>query len=104
MIENRFEKKTYVKTEEVLVSEKRYCDVCGAEIKGPHWGIFTGHNDWGNDSPDSYEHLDACSRECLNKLFNDYIDKSSYRNNTRFFEIEHVNHAGARGDITYAEN
>lgn len=33
MIENRYETKTYTKTEKVLVSEKMYCDVCGKEIK-----------------------------------------------------------------------
>lgn len=104
MIKERFEKKTCLKTEEVLVSEKRYCDVCGAEIKGPHWSIFTGHNDWGNDSSDSHEYYDACSRECLNKLIDDYINGTEDCLSSQFFEIEHRLSAMAQGDITYAEN
>lgn len=103
MIKERYEKKTYLKTEEVMVSQKRYCDVCGAEIKGPHWSITTGHNDWGNDSCDSVEYYDACSRSCFNKLIDDYINKTDDRLTSQYFEIEHRLSAMAQGDVRYDE-
>ena len=57
------------------VTEKKYvtvgykCDNCGKEIKGSRrpkeWHHFSSHhNEWGNDSIDSYEHYTVCSPKC----------------------------------------
>lgn len=103
MIDRVYETKTYKKTEEVLVSEKRYCDCCNKEITGPHWQIITGHNDWGNDSIDSIHHIDVCSRDCLNSIFLEYLDSSDHKGNTKYFDIEHIPSKQVKGEIEYEE-
>lgn len=106
MIKETYETKTYVKTESVLVSEKLYCDICGKEITGPHWSVMTGHHDWGNDSVDSVQHKDACSGLCLDRLFKEYVIKSSKDDgafNTEYIEIYHERTSGVRGKIEYNE-
>jgi hypothetical protein len=59
---------TEVKT--VIVGYK--CDNCGKIHNGDfpdEWHHFSSHhNEWGNDSIDSYEYYDVCSPEC-------YVDK-----------------------------
>ena len=67
------------------------CDVCAKEIKGEYYEIRIGHNDWGNDSCDSYEYKDICSSSCLNKEIEKYIKRSNDGLNTEFIEIEHNN-------------
>lgn len=101
MITEKYETKTYTKTERVLVSEKRFCDVCGKEITGPYWDIVTGHFDWGNDSCESRKNTDACSVECLLSEFKKYTERSAKRSNTEYIEIEHEMWNGVKGDITY---
>jgi hypothetical protein len=54
------------------------CDNCGKEHKGNEmpddWHILTAcHDEWGNDSIDSYEKYMACSSECYIKLLNKII-------------------------------
>ena len=73
-----------IRTEKVVGVK---CDICKKEITGKFWRLTTHHNDWGNDSIDSYEHFDLCSRECINRALDDYIDdcKDSY---TQCFELE----------------
>lgn len=63
------------------------CDICGKEITGKYWRLTAYHNDWGNDSIDSYKHLDLCSRECINKTLDDYIKNCEY-SCTQCFELE----------------
>jgi hypothetical protein len=63
------------------------CDICGKEITGKYWRLTTHHHDWGNDSVDSYEHSDLCSRECINKALDDYI-KHCEVSYTQCFELE----------------
>ena len=52
------------------------CDGCGKEIRNknnmneriarlPYYEVTTHHNDWGNDSVDSYEYFDFCSLDCM---------------------------------------
>lgn len=103
MIKERYETKTYTKTEKVLVSEKMYCDVCGKEIKKnkPFYRVETGHYDWGNDSCDSRQHYDICGPECLSKVFAEYVKRSDDQFNTEYIEIEHNKWANVRGDISY---
>jgi len=76
------EKLVTIKVEEIVK-----CDFCGKEITGKFWQLTTHHNDWGNDSIDSYEHFDLCSRECINRALDDYI-KNCKVSDTQCFELE----------------
>lgn len=89
MIKEKFEERTI--TKKVCVEKTMICDVCGKEIKGEYYEIRIGHNDWGNDSCDSYEYKDICSSSCLNKEIEKYIKRSNDGLNTEFIEIEHNN-------------
>ena len=64
----------------VCVEGELTCDNCKKIIDitkqdGTYYNICSGHNDWGNDSPDSVEDLDACCDECLNALVNKWLEK-----------------------------
>lgn len=93
---------------EVAVKTDIICDKCGKTIgyitheytdngrlidryyfETQRWELSTGHNDWGNDSEDSYEHYDLCSEECCLKMFGEYLKRSgSSRDNSEFFRME----------------
>lgn len=104
MIKAEYETKSYIKKEKVMVSEKRYCDVCNKEITGHHWQVTTGHNDWGSDSCESIEHYDVCSPLCLwSSILNDYIDRSNNSTNTEYISIEHLMWSDVKGEIKYEE-
>lgn len=89
--------KKIVVIRDCIVGKK--CDVCGKEISstkhgGPvydYYEVTTHHNDWGNDSVDSYEHFDACSPDCAYKLWEEYIHKSAGTRNTWCIDVEHIN-------------
>lgn len=87
MIEEIYEEKM----KKVKVDEKIYCDICGNEInkKDGYYALMTGHNDWGNDSCDSIEHYELCSKECLTEKFNMYLERSKGKINTEYFEVDH---------------
>lgn len=70
---------------EKLVAVK--CDICGKEITEKFWRLTKHHYDWGNDSIESYEKYDICSRKCINRALDDYIDDCE-ESNTRCFELE----------------
>ena len=89
---------TYTKYADVVVAKK--CDVCWKEIpksecvygrEHPFFSITTHHNDWGNDSIDSYEHFHACSVECATKFTQKYLSDCFDGINTCAIEIEHKN-------------
>lgn len=103
-VERKFEIKTHVVTDRVMTYEHRFCDFCKKEITKEHWRIHTYHNDWGNDSCDSYEDFDACSPDCLQKAFDKYIEESSDGLNTCHIEVEHCNWSGVKGDVSYDQN
>lgn len=63
------------------------CDICGKEITGKFWNLTTHHHDWGNDSIESYRDFDLCSRECINKALDDYINDCK-KSDTQCFELE----------------
>lgn len=89
-------KKTIVKRE-CVISKK--CDVCGKDIPPlprtfpqiytPYYRITTYHNDWGNDSCESYDYQDACSPECALKICEQYIPYDFKGINSRTIKIEH---------------
>lgn len=89
-----YEIKTHTVTERVLVKETRYCDVCKNEIakEKEYWELTTHHNDWGNDSAGSYEHFDVCSKDCMRKKFEEYLEESGDErySNSKCFEVERV--------------
>lgn len=68
--------KLYEKQEIMTVTNKQIgvvCDMCDSDIKGVYYEITTHHNDWGNDSCDSYNHFEFCSLECMRKHMDDYF-------------------------------
>lgn len=89
-VNRKYEVKEHTVTEKVCVEEHRVCDICGKEmmLKGRHWELTTGHNDWGNDSIDSIERFDVCSEECLRKKFDEYVKESNNPYNTMRFEVK----------------
>lgn len=90
-IKRKYETKTHTITENVIVEEWHVCDVCRKKIEtNSYWELTTHHNDWGNDSNESYEYFDVCSKECLRKKFEEYIEQSDNDYNTMFFEVERV--------------
>ena len=52
--------------------------------------VTTGHNDWGNDSVDSINHMDICP-SCLVNEYSDYVDRASKGNNSEYIHIDHAN-------------
>lgn len=85
---------------ETVVAEIIKCDICGKIICDSryekmfgkiqdHYLLTTGHHDWGNDSCESIETFDICSKECLRKKFEAYVEESSGGQNTMHFEVDH---------------
>ena len=74
------------------ITEKVICDVCGKTIAdrnnrdAEYWTLTTGHNDWGNDSCDSYEDFDLCSKDCVKEKLNKYFDDCE-RSHTQEFAL-----------------
>ena len=77
---------------DVCVEGDLVCDNCDKHIdimkqKGTYYSILSGHREWGNDSCDSIEELDACCDECLIALVNRWLEKwKGY--NTAYINIE----------------
>ena len=101
---------THVEVEDVLIGRK--CDICGKEIlplkeayKGQYnyFTIATHHNDWGNDSVDSWEYKDACCPDCVMTFTESYILKAYDRfTNSKEIEIKHCRTLGQGSpDKTY---
>lgn len=100
---------TITQVTDVLIARK--CDICGKiieKVKHECWGgtgdlynyflITTHHNDWGNDSIESYEHYDACCPDCVIKFTEKYVREAQERPgiiNSKAIEIEHVNSLSA---------
>ena len=99
MLDVKTEKKLV--EQEVIVSGFCSCDICGKVIyeyfgnnrsrHDEYWTLITGHNDWGNDSCESVESLDLCSKECCIKALENYLDEYSGSRNTGYFELRHEN-------------
>ena len=96
------EKYTRKVTKEVNESYglKITCDICGKVIcdfdatspsssageSAEYFALTTGHHDWGNDSPDSIEHKDICSDDCVKTALIDYF-KESEGSTTAYFQL-----------------
>lgn len=102
MVKEKYKAITYTKTEDILVSEKRYCDICGREITGAFWWTETGHYDEGTRFKDSFVQKDACGLDCLQVIINAYCDvsgKDEDKVDTRFIDIEHKPTNEVEGEI-----
>lgn len=80
-------KETRQVTKKVEVTIGITCDVCGKAIKGDYWTLRTSHNDWGNDSVDSFKYFDLCSRKCVCQKLEDYFIDCK-ESNTQEFHLE----------------
>lgn len=73
-------------TEVKMVTIGRKCDVCGTIHEGrdlpDEWHSFNHHhNEWGNDSVDSYEYHEVCSPKCYWEKFKYCVkDLTGYTN------------------------
>lgn len=93
-IEHR--KTTYIREADIVVEKK--CDVCGKNIpqsafgygnEHPFFLITTHHNDWGNDSGESYQYYDACCPQCAVEFAQKYLSDCFEGINSCVMEIEH---------------
>lgn len=96
-------KKKVMKEVEEVIRTDIVCDVCKKTILSKdtepihfcdeklvsYYEVMTGHNDWGNDSCDSYENSDICT-DCIGKYFEQYIKSSKRGRNTAFINVDHV--------------
>jgi hypothetical protein len=90
MVKKDYEIKTHTVTEKVCIKQTRFCDICNKEIpsKKGYWRLTTQHHDWGNDSVESIEIFDICSKKCMDKKYDEYMKKSNETEyNTREFEV-----------------
>jgi hypothetical protein len=87
MLKMNFEEATHMVTEKIVTERTLTCDVCGKEI--PHmeyyWELFTYHNDWGNNSCE--RNFDICSKGCMDKKYEEYMQSSGSGENTECFEV-----------------
>lgn len=96
----KVERREVVKKTVEKVTVGRYCDNCGEEICAVekiggrnvynYFLVSTHHNDWGNDSIDSYESYDACCPSCAVKLAGRYLEVAYEGNNTKEINIAHA--------------
>jgi hypothetical protein len=90
LVKRDYKVKQHTVTEKVCVKETLVCDICRKEIpyKKGYWHLVTQHNDWGNDSVDSVESFDICSKDCMDKKYNEYMNDSGKDDyNTMEFEM-----------------
>jgi len=82
---NKYKIKEVTHKEKVVIGT--ICDECEKEILNEqdfqdrlrkrmshYFEVSTHHNDWGNDSIDSYEDYDICSEKCLLEFLRKYFD------------------------------
>jgi len=81
------EKETKQITKTVKIFKRLKCDICGKEFTGPYWIANTHHDDWGNDSVDSYETYDLCSENCVEIMFQKYM-KDCKHSDTQYLSFE----------------
>ena len=81
------EKVTETVTREVNKVTHLKCDICGKIFTGPYLIANIHHNDWGNDSIDSYEDYDLCSETCVSVMFQKYM-VDCRNSNTQYLSLE----------------
>ena len=92
----------HIEVKKQSLCSELHCDVCEKEIKLSNqtsfYRVVSYHYDWGNDSEDSREAFDICSKECLSKHSTDYIRDM---HGTENYDIERVSVIDV---ITYKED
>lgn len=91
--------KPVTQTIKKLVVVGKKCDVCNASIlptsrtfprkEIPFYEITTHHNDWGNDSVESFGHYHACSISCAMRFTEQYLAENYDGINSAAIEITH---------------
>lgn len=95
MIKTEF--KTYMKEVKEEIATHMYCDYCGKEIENHTFyvNVVSSHDDWGNDSIDSYKDADLhqeCWQKYINELFSEKYICASLKNKNNWqikIETEH---------------
>lgn len=72
-VKKEYETITHTVTENVLVRETRYCDVCRKEIeeREAFWKFSIVYG-WPQEAED-WEHKDICSDSCMREEFEKYL-------------------------------
>lgn len=100
-----YKTKTYMKKVTEKVETNMYCDYCGEEIKNGSKFIYitSSHNDWGNDSCDSFKEADLheeCWKKYVDELFTNKPICASLKNRNNWnihIETEYF-HSFKEGD------
>ena len=82
----KYEERTITKN--VVVERIVKCDVCGQIVKDRSWKLTTSHDGWGNDSGDSVEFFDLCSKGCVLMKLDEYFKDCEDDDFTHTFELE----------------
>ena len=80
-------------TEVKMVTIGRKCDVCekvsDEKYTPDDWHSFShNHNEWGNDSVDSYEYHEVCSPECYVIKLKECVEELADYENARVGDFE----------------
>jgi hypothetical protein len=83
--------KTITETKFVVVGHE--CDVCGKIHEGNNipneWHLFNHHhNEWGNDSIESYEYHEVCSPKCYWEKFKECVNLLNGKSDAKIDEFE----------------
>ena len=85
--------KTVKTTQQIRITEKVTCDVCGKIIAdknnryAEYWTLITSNDDWNYDNfEDNNNHFDLCSKDCVKERLNKYFDDCEH-SNTQNFEL-----------------
>jgi len=84
-------KKEVTEFKEVVIARK--CDVCGKTHEGKYtpdeWHTFNHHhNEWANDSIDSYKYHEVCSPQCYWTKFKECVEDLKGRSSAKVDEFE----------------
>lgn len=92
-------KRKVMKEIDEICGAKIVCDKCGKVIidfvngdnshnkkDACYFQLTTGHNDWGNDSPDSVDCKELCCETCVTNALADYFEDSK-GSDTAYFEL-----------------
>ena len=77
---------THEVTENILIGETMYCDVCKKEIKrgSGYWEVLTNEYEYECSS------ADVCSDVCLTVKFAEYTDRSIDRSSEDEYHSEYI--------------
>lgn len=66
------------------------CDHCKKPMKEPYESLVSCHEEWGNDSIDSYRNLEVCSYDCFLKVVSAFLnDYKPYSETAKLNDISY---------------